>query len=328
MTQPIEASPSLNRMTALTAITALFFGIFAVSFAAIFIRVSEQELGPYATIAHRFWIATLALALWAGMTFIRRNLQDQRQQGQSFLAQIQRTIQLPSRAELGLLVLGGTIAAVDLSLWALSLTQTSVANAAVLGNLAPLFTALGTWLLWKKGFDNRFLVGLTLALGGACTIGLGDFQLVPSHVQGDVIALCSAVLFSAYLLTVEQLRLSLTTTATLLGCSAIASVISTGIALGFEDRFFPISNQGWLAVMGLALVSQTLGQGLVAYSLDKLSSSLVAMTFLLEPVMAAAGAWFLFGEHLSLLNGLGFSVVILGIYIAISSQSAIKESPA
>ena len=295
---------------------ALLLGVLADSFAAIFIRLSELELGPYATIAHRYWIATLALALWVGV-------KRARQQVQNSTVAIYPTL---TPMEWGLLWAAGSIVALEMSLWALSMTQTSVANAVVLGNLAPLFTTLGAWLLWKQRFDRRFLLGLALALGGAFTIGLEDLQLAPGQFQGDAIAFCSAVLFSAYLLTLERLRQRLSATTILLGCSAIASVVSVAIAIGFEDQFFPISGQGWLAVLGLSLISQTIGQGLVTYSLSHLSSGIVAITFLLEPLVAAAGAWVIFGETLNLLNAIGFALVILGIYVALLSQSALQPS--
>lgn len=319
MAQSLEASSSLsNRFQAVAAISALFLGIFAISFAAIFIRMSEQDLGPYATISHRFWIATVALGLWTGIQRFRQHrLNPETMPSQPL-----------SPLEWGLLLLAGLISGVDLCLWGLALTQTSVANAAVLGNLAPLFTTLGLWLIWKKQFDLRFLVGLLLALGGAFTIGVEDFQLIPEHVQGDAIALLSAVFFSAYLLTLERLRVRLSATTVLLVCSAVASGVSATISLCFEDQFFPVSGQGWLAVLGLGLVSQTIGHGLVTYSLNKLSSGLVAITFLLEPAIAALGAWVLFSETLSLLNGLGFLLVTIGIYVTTSSQSVVKDEAA
>ena len=316
MTHPAEAPRSLSQMTALTGIVALLLGVFADSFAAIFIRLSELELGPYATISHRFWIATLAIALWVGFKHVRQHQTN--------------PAGLPSPSltsgEWVALLAAGAIVALEMCLWALSMGQTSVANAVVLGNLSPLFTTLGAWLLWRQGFDRRFLAGLTLALGGAFTIGLEDFHLVPSHTQGDVIALLSAVFFGIYLLTLERLRERLSASMILLWCSATASLVSAVIAICFEDQFFPISWQGWLAVLGLALISQTIGQGLVTYSLSQLSSGIVAVTFLLEPLIAASVAWVLFAETLSILNGVGFTLVIVGIYVAISSQSALKQA--
>ncbi|MEM9137244.1 MAG: DMT family transporter [Cyanobacteria bacterium P01_F01_bin.42] len=322
MSQSIASLESKQRQS-LNAIAALVSGITAVSFAAIFIRFSEQEIGPYATIAHRFWMATVALAAWEGgkrlySLWIKSNQATETQATHEF-----HESPTFSSSDWGLLLLAGSITGVDMAVWALSLTQTSVANSTVLANLAPLFTALGSWVLWKQRFEARYWIGLALALGGAFTIGLGDLQL--GHWQGDAIALLSAVLFSAYLLTLERLREKLSATVLLLSCSGIAAVVTTGISLSLEQQFFPSSLKGWLAVIGLALVSQTIGQGLVTYSLDRLSSGLVAMTFLLEPAIAAVVAWILFSEALSVVNLAGFTLVIVGVYQALSSPSAIKE---
>ena len=286
------------------AIAALVVGLVGISFAAIFVRFSETEIGPYATVSHRFWIATIVLALWEGN---KRFVQPHSSQEQ---AQVSMT-------DWSLLIFAGTVMGVDLSLWALSLTQTSVANAAILSNLAPLFTALGSWLLWKKGFTRRYWLGLGLALVGAGTIGFGDLHM--DQWQGDAIALSSAMLFSIYLLTLEYLRDKLSATTILLGCSSIAAIISSAIALCLEEHFFPMSWQGWAAVIGLAVCSQTIGHGLVTYSLEKLSSGIVAMTFLLEPALAALIAWIIFSETLSLINALGFLMVLFGVYQSISA---------
>ena len=272
MSQSIFSS-DIKHGSALSAIAALILGIIAVSFAAIFIRLSEQEIGPYATVAHRFWMATVALTIWEGGQHLRKPRDT-----------IEAIVLTP--LDWSLLLLAGLLTGIDLCLWALSLTQTSVANAAALGNFAPLFTALGSWILWKKEFERRYWIGLVVAFAGALTIGLSDLQV--GDWQGDAIALFSALLFSAYLLTLEKLREKLSATTILLSCSLVASGVSSAIALGLEDQFFPTSREGWAAAIGLALVSQTLGQGLVTYSLEKLSSGIVAMTFLLEPAIAEA----------------------------------------
>jgi drug/metabolite transporter (DMT)-like permease len=90
-----------------------------------------------------------------------------------------------------------------------------------------------------------------------------------------------------------------------------------------ERQWFPLSPQGWLAIVGLAFICQIMGQGLVAYSLKRISAGAVATTFLLEPVFPALAAWWLFAEHLSLSNALAFGVVAVGIYLAVSSPSAL-----
>ncbi len=298
----------------LVEIGALLVGIAAVACAAIFIKISTAEIGPIATISNRLWIATIPFGLWAWVS-------QRRDANTAPVAPL-------TLDDWALLAFAGVIGAVDLPMWAFSLTRTSVANAMVLSDMAPLFTTLGAWLLWRQRFDGRFLLGLAVSFGGAIAIALGDVQISSSQMLGDGLALLSALFLSAFLLTVENLRSRLSTPVILLCTSTIGAVLTGAIALQFEHQLFPISGRGWAAVIGLALISQVLGQGLITYSLNRLSSGVVALSYLLEPVLSALGAWVLFSETLSLFNLAAFVVVIVGIYMAISSQSAVKEATA
>jgi drug/metabolite transporter (DMT)-like permease len=83
---------------------------------------------------------------------------------------------------------------------------------------------------------------------------------------------------------------------------------------------------GWFFIIFQALFCQVFGQALVAYSLSKLSSGVVAVTLLLEPVIASFFAWLIFNEKVSSFDAMTFVVILLGIYLAQSSQSAIKPT--
>ena len=50
----------LDNTSAVGAITALSIGLIAISFAANFIKLSEDELSPNSTIFNRLWIASVA----------------------------------------------------------------------------------------------------------------------------------------------------------------------------------------------------------------------------------------------------------------------------
>ena len=85
-------------------------------------------------------------------------------------------------------------------------------------------------------------------------------------------------------------------------------------------RVFPV------AVLALALISQVVGHGLLAYSLKQLSSGLVSVLMLTIPVVSALLAAIALGQHLSWLNGLAFLIVLGGIYLAISKQTPTAET--
>ncbi len=300
------------------AIVSLSAALLAVSLAAIFIRLSEREIGPNATVFNRLWIATVVFAVWNGAGEVRRrmsadNVEDV--EGRSTY-----TIR-----DLMLLTAVGIVSSASLGFWAWSLTQTNVANSTVLRNLTPLFTTLGGWLLLGRRFDNRFLLGLAVAVLGAIAIGIDDLQTAGDNLAGDITALLSAMFYAANLLIAEHLRTKFPATTILMWRCFIGSVLILPLVLLAGDRVFPYSWQGWLSVIALAVICQAFGQGLLIHSLGRLSSGFVALFLLLEPVITAILAWILFSEKLSLFNWLAFSIVLVGIYLGKSSSSAEKK---
>ncbi|MFN6479614.1 DMT family transporter [Nostoc sp. DedQUE07] len=296
------------------AIASLFLGVGAISFGSIFMKLSEIELSPSATVFNRFWLASVAFLIWHGYKAIRQQFSaDKPVEQQSYTSQ-----------DMLLLLGAGILWAATLVLLAWSLTQTSVAISSVLHNLAPIFTSLGVWLLFGKGFEKQFLIGMVIALGGAIAIEFEELQIATDEVQGSLAAIVSAVLLSAYLLIVEKLRTKFSPATIQLWICAIAALAIFPILLFTQDRLFPSTVSGWVWVICLALVCQVLGHGLLTYSLAKFSSVVVSLVHLLEPVFSGIFALVIFSEKLTFSNWIGFAVVLMGLYLAISSQAAIN----
>lgn len=286
----------------------LVLALMAVSFAAIFIRWSSAELGAGAIVFNRLWIATVVLAVWEAL----RSSSDNG--GQAASAKLQGK-------DYGWLLLVGAVSSASVVFWAISLAETSVANSTVLRNLTPLFTSLGAWLIFRRRFDQRFLWGMFIAICGAIAIGVGDVQLAWQHLTGDIFALASALCYGINLLLVEQLRKKFGAGQILLWRCGFGAALLLPYVLWTETQLFPTSGAGWGAVIALAVLCQCFGQGLVVFSLKAFSSGFVAIFLLLEPVVTAFLAWILLGETLSLMNGIAFAGVLVGIYLAKSSHS-------
>ncbi|EFA73348.1 Putative uncharacterized protein [Raphidiopsis brookii D9] len=329
---------SVGKLPRVTALVSLFTALVALSFAAIFIRLSELEIGSNATIFNRLWIATLFFGLWNSIKQIQakdpKNLSSSafklNTRHFSFFnytaPQVTIRYNLPTQQELGLLILMGVASSISIILWSWSLTQTSVANSTVLRNLTPVFTTLWGWLLLKQSFDLQFLAGMAIAFMGVVTIGISGFSVSIDQIIGDGAALLAAMLYSIYLLTIEQLRARFSTATILLWRCTIGTVITLPIALLTDPQIFPTSLSGWVAVISLALICQVLGQGLLAQSLNQLSSGFVATTLLLEPVISAFIAWLIFFEKLTFLNWIAFCVVLSGVYLAKPRQLVATNS--
>lgn len=296
------------------ALAALLLGVGALSFGSIFVRLSEAEISSNATVFNRLWLASLIFGLWNGYKTISGQFSpNQSVEQQSY-----------TRQDFLLLLGAGSCWAATLVLLAWSLTQTSVAISSVLHNLAPIFTSLGAWLLFRHGFKSEFLLGMAIALGGTVSIEFEELQIATDEVRGSFAAIVSAIFLGAYLLIVERLRTKFSPEIIQLWICAIAAVVILPILLFAQDRIFPSSVNGWLWVICQAAICQVLGHGLLTYSLAKFSSVVVSLVHLLEPVFSAIFAFFIFSEELSFFNLMGFAVVLIGLYLAISSQVAAK----
>ncbi|CAE7296454.1 unnamed protein product [Symbiodinium natans] len=187
--------------------------------------------------------------------------------------------------------------------------------------MMPIFTTLLAWLVLDQAFSRRFLLGMTVAISGAILISLEDFQLSGGYL-GDLAALVAALLSSINILAVKELRRHFEAATILMWTCGIGSVLMLFMLVVLREQIFPRTATSWYAVVGLALLPQALGQGLLAYSLKQFSASLVAVSMLAVPVTAAILAMVLFAERLLMLNWVGFGIVLLGIYTAVSDPAA------
>lgn len=315
MTNQLELpKQQLDKRSTVLAFATLFVAVVALSMAGIFIRLSEREINPIATAFHRLWIATIVFGLWNGVNYTSNRVFNNTTDHQEPY----------TNGRVGLLLAAAAISTVALLLWNWSLTQTSVANATLLRNVNVLFTPLLGWLFFGQRYDSKFLIGMVVAIGGVIAIGLKDIQIASNNLQGDTAALLVALLLSVFFLIVEQLRTKLTTTTILLWRCGIGILLTLPIFLLAKDRLFPYSQVGWLAVIGQAVICQGLGQGLLVYSLKRISSGFVSIVIPLETMFAAIAAWAVFSEEVSLFKGLAFAIVLLGIYLANKSESAVR----
>ena len=297
------------------AIAALAATQVAVGATPVLIRLSEGEISPNTTIFNRLLIGTAFLALWNGLLQAARKLLGNKSSTQ--------TQQIYSKEVMWLLfALGFCICAYQV-VWAWSLTQTSIANSALMHSLLPLFTASIGILFFAQHLDRPLVIGTIIAISGTFTVAFNDLQISADKLQGDGIALISALLTALCLLIAEKLQKSLNAITITIGSCSIAILFGFALVLLVGDRIFPHSWDGWLEVIGLGL-TLIINQQLINYSLNRLSANFVALTFLLDPALAALLGWVVFSETLNLYNFLGFVVVLLGMYITTLSKVTLK----
>lgn len=286
-----------------TAVVALLAGAAAIGTSALFVKVSE--VGPVSSAFWRVFLALPVLWLWARME-----------------TRGSRSNEKPGNRKL--LVLAGIFFAGDLAVWHWSIVLTSVANATLLANCAPIFVTLAAWLFLHQRPNGLFVAGLVTALSGMVLLLRGDFQHAGAALMGDALGVITAMFYAAYQLTVTRARQSMPTAQIMATSGGVTAVILLPIALLSEERFMPASTQGWLVLLGLALFAHAAGQSLIAYAMAHLPATFSSVGLLLQPVIAGALAWLLLGEALSALAIGGAVLVLIGIRIAHAAQKPVS----
>ncbi len=280
------------------ALAALFGGAIAIATSALFVKVSEA--GPVATGFWRVFLALPFLWLWA--------LTERRQGATAAPANAAR--------ERRLMIAAGLFFAGDLAVWHWSIVLTSVANATLLANLAPIFVTLAAWLLFGLRPTSTFLGGLAAALTGVVLLIGGDFRHSGHALAGDALGVITAMFYAAYQLTVTRLRAVASTARIMALSGTVTAAALLPVAALSAEPFFPATATGWVLLFGLALIAQVAGQSLIAYAMAHLPATLSSVGLLLQPVAAALFAWVLLGEALVALQVAGGVMVLVGIRIA------------
>ncbi len=232
--------------------------------------------------------------------------------------------QIPSKKFLLLPILGGLFTTVDLTLWNTGVQSTTIANATLLGNTAPIWVVLSLWIIFKQKFTNKFWIGLFLALVGAAIVLGYDFIRRPHFGVGDSLALLSGMFYGGYYLATQYGRKNLNVIPYLWVVSVTASLCLLIVSLVMGYSITGYSTQSYLAFIGAGIVVQCIGYVAIAYALGHLPASIVAPTLILQPVFSALLAIAMFNEQLLPIQWLGTAAVLSGIYMINRSNDPIK----
>ena len=281
------------------AFTTLLAGGIAIGFAGILMRLSDVN-----PLASAFWrMALAAPILWAWALSVR--VPDQ--------AAGRRTGYAPA------LVLAGLYFAGDMAFWHLSLHYTTVSNATLLSNFAPIFIALWLWYAYRTRFPRIFIIGMLIALAGAILLVGPNAAGGAGHdhkLAGDALGLASAVFYAGYQLVIKQARDQYSTARLMAWSTSITAIALLPFALAAPGAFMPTTAAGWLPLLGLALLAQIGGQTVIAYASAHLPASLSSVSLLIQPLTATIAAWLIFAEAIGPWQMLGGSLLLYGIFLS------------
>lgn len=282
---------------------ALGIGVLALSFSAMFVRWADAP-GPV-TAFYRMFFSIFML-----LPFV--------------LPHIKNNTAIKSKNVLFPL-LAGIFTALDLALWTTALSYTTAANATLLGNTAPLWVALGTWLVFRKRLSSRFWRGLAITLMGAVLIMGTDFILHPRFGIGDMMAMLTGFFYGCYFLFTEKSRIHFNSIMHIWFVGIGASITLFIVNIILQHPLTGFDKTTWIIFLSTALVSQLIGYMALAYALGHLPASVVAPTMVLQPVVTTILAIIFLKEIPNIWQVIGGAIALAGIYLV--NQSYYQQSP-
>jgi drug/metabolite transporter (DMT)-like permease len=187
--------------------------------------------------------------------------------------------------------------------------------------LSPALTIISgvplSMLMLHERPPRRAAIGIPLALVGLVLATNADFAAIRDTWRGDLMIATTGVAYGLFTVLVRRWRLSP------VPAIAVVNLLSAAVWL---PPYLVLASSGLLARAPLAeLVGQAIYQGafvgglgiiLYAHAARVLGAAQTAMLPALVPVFGALLAATLLGEHLSLAQGAGILLVVLGLIAA------------
>jgi drug/metabolite transporter (DMT)-like permease len=282
------------RISPVKAFGALVVGAIFMGFSPIFVRLAD--VGPFAS---AFWRVALALPpLWLWM----------RTAGES--------APIDTAAYRKAVFLAGIAFTGDLIFWHLSILHTTVANATLLATTAPVWVFVVSFFFFGQRLRRIEIAGLLVCLAGGAMLIRDSFEINPVRLRGDMEALATSVFFGLYIVFIGRARGHAGPAKVTFWSTLVTALVLLVVAVAAEGNIFPATVQGWLPLLGLALLSQAAGQGLLALALGNLPVAFSSLVVFLEAVAAALLGWVVLKEALGPWQWAGGALVLLGIWLA------------
>lgn len=283
----------------------LGIGLIAISFGAILARFAQGfGLPSLAIAALRLGLAALIVTPFA-------------------LWQSRRALLALNRRQVMLTLGAGFFLALHFGTWISSLEYTSVASSTALVTTNLLWIGIASFVLFGDKPSRLMLVGIVISLSGSLMIFWSDSSQASTvgvsssnPLLGNALALVGSWCFSAYLLIGRRLRADMPLPAYVWLAYGMAAVFLLIACQGAGVSLAGYSMPAYLVALGMALGPQLLGHTSYNWSLKHVSPTFVAVVTLGEPVGSAVMAWVFFGESFAMLQGSGFVLLLVGIYLA------------
>lgn len=272
----------------------LFLGIICISVSAIFVK--EAHVNGITSAFYRIFFAVLFI-----LPFYFRTKD--------------KSI---NKKDICIALLGGIFFAFELVFWNTAIIISNATFPTLIVNLSSIWVGIGAMILFKEKLNRFHWIGNGIALFGI-SILIGVNNIIQMKIdKGFIFSIIASVFLALYILSVKKVRLKSSTLQviffTFLGC--VVTLLICCIATG--SKLYGFSNESWIYLLCLGLITQVGGYFSINYSLGYIDSSKVSILTLAQPILTAIFAVIILNESFAIHHIVGGLFVLIGLSIAIA----------
>lgn len=277
-----------------SALVRLVTGSICISFSPVFIKLAQ--VGPDSAGFYRMSFA--AVSLFA-LLCVRGD-----------------SLRLPKKA-LWMLAGAGVFLSLDFMCWNRSIHLIGPGLSTMLGNFQVFFTALFCFVFFRKKPGRLFIISVLMALIGVVLITGLDIQgLSGDYRLGILLALLTAMLYSGYLLFIQQAMThqEVSGVSGMLMVSLVCAGFLGTVMLGARSSFAIPDQTSLLSLVGVGLLSTTLGWSLISSAIRTIPATIAGLVLLLQPTLAFVWDVWFFSRPTKMVEFAGVGLILLAIY--------------
>ena len=204
---------------------------------------------------------------------------------------------------------------IDLILWHYSMNITSVSNATIIVNSAPVFVALLAFLFFKEKPSKGFGLSFLITYIGIFGLIIFSKNYISGKILGDILCMIAALGYAIYLLVISKLGKE--TSLNIIFYTTFFCCLFSFFTMLYESKLYiPSTSFDWMNLFLLAFLCQFGGQFLITYGIGNISPSNGSVGLLMQPLTATILAAFIFSEILNLAQIIFVLITLVGIYLA------------
>jgi drug/metabolite transporter (DMT)-like permease len=224
-----------------------------------------------------------------------------------------------TRADVRQVWLPGVFFGLNLAVFFAGATHNSVANAALIGSLAPFFIVpVGVWL-FDEYIHPRAIAFALIAFGGVALVLLSAPPGGDASLEGNVFGVMAMLLLVCYVTSTRYFRRDMDVTTFMATICPIAALTITPIALAHGD-VLGVSATGWTYTVILTLTSGIAAQGLLVYAQKTIQIGTIGIAQQAQPALAVIWSFLILGEVITGRQAAGIAIVVGGLIAFVTAH--------